>query len=74
MNPEEELPPDVAPRAYYHQPVWKRIVVILAGPAMNVLIAFVILFVLAFGASGDDARRSPRRRPGAPAARRAAAR
>jgi regulator of sigma E protease len=51
MNPEEELPPDVAPRAYYHQPVWKRIVVISAGPAMNVLIAFLILFVLAFGAS-----------------------
>jgi regulator of sigma E protease len=50
MNPDEELPDDVAPRAYYHQPVWKRIVVISAGPAMNVLIAFVILFVLAFGA------------------------
>src|SRR5215217_3717830 len=31
MNPDEELPPDVAPRAYYHQPVWKRIVVIAAG-------------------------------------------
>ena len=31
MNPEEELPPDVAPRGYYHQPVWKRIVVIGAG-------------------------------------------
>jgi regulator of sigma E protease len=51
MNPEEELPPDVAPRGYYHQPVWKRIVVISAGPAMNVLIAFLILFGLAFGAS-----------------------
>jgi regulator of sigma E protease len=51
MNPEEELPPDVAPRAYYHQPVWKRIVVIAAGPVMNVLIAFVLLFALAFGAS-----------------------
>jgi regulator of sigma E protease len=51
MNPEEDLPPEVAPRAYYHQPVWKRIVVIAAGPAMNVLIAFVILFFLAFGAS-----------------------
>jgi regulator of sigma E protease len=51
MNPEEELPPDVAPRAYYHQPVWKRIVVIAAGPAMNVLIAFLLLFALAFGAS-----------------------
>jgi len=48
MNPDEELPDDVAPRAYYHQPVWKRIVVIAAGPAVNVLIAFVILFFLAF--------------------------
>jgi regulator of sigma E protease len=43
MNPNEELAPDVAPRAYYNQPVWKRVVVILAGPAMNLLIAFVIL-------------------------------
>jgi regulator of sigma E protease len=48
MNPEEELPPDVAPRAYYHQPVWKRIVVIAAGPFVNVVIAFLILFGLAF--------------------------
>jgi regulator of sigma E protease len=50
MNPEEELPPDVAPRAYYHQPVWKRVVVIMAGPVMNLLIAFLIFFGLAFGA------------------------
>lgn len=49
MNPDEELPPEVAPRAYYHQPVWKRIVVIGAGPAVNLLIAFAILFFLAFG-------------------------
>ena len=35
-------------RAYYNQPVWKRVVVIAAGPAMNILIAFVILFFLAF--------------------------
>ena len=32
MNPEEELEPEVAPRAYYNQPVWKRIVVIARGP------------------------------------------
>jgi regulator of sigma E protease len=51
MNPEEELPPEVAPRGYYHQPVWKRIVVIAAGPVMNVLIAFLLFFALAFGAS-----------------------
>jgi regulator of sigma E protease len=48
MNPDEELPPEVAPRGYYHQPVWKRIVVIGAGPAVNLVIAFVILFFLAF--------------------------
>jgi regulator of sigma E protease len=46
MNPNEELPPDVAPRAYYNQPVWKRVVVILAGPAVNLLIAFVIIWAL----------------------------
>jgi regulator of sigma E protease len=52
MNPDEKLPPDVAPRAYYHQPVWKRIVVIAAGPAMNLLLAFAILFALGLGLAG----------------------
>ena len=51
MNPDEELPAEVAPRAYYHQPVWKRVVVILAGPFVNVVIAFLLLFALAFGAA-----------------------
>jgi regulator of sigma E protease len=46
MSPHEDLPPEVARRAYLKQPVWKRIVVITAGPLMNVLIAFVILFSL----------------------------
>ena len=49
MNPDEEIPPEVADRAYYRQPVWKRIVVIGAGPAVNIAIAFIILFFLAFG-------------------------
>jgi regulator of sigma E protease len=44
--PRESLPPDVLERAYYKQPVWKRIVVISAGPAMNLLLAFVILFAV----------------------------
>ncbi len=43
MNPNEEIPEEVAHRAYYRQPVWKRIVVIAAGPAMNVVVAFLIL-------------------------------
>jgi regulator of sigma E protease len=44
----EQLPPEVLKRAYYNQPVWKRVVVIAAGPAMNILIAFLILFGLSF--------------------------
>ena len=43
MNPAEEIPPEVAHRAYYRQPVWKRIVVIAAGPAVNIVLAFVLL-------------------------------
>ncbi|HTU84090.1 MAG TPA: site-2 protease family protein [Solirubrobacteraceae bacterium] len=50
MNPNEEIPPEVAPRAYYNQPVWKRVVVILAGPAVNLLIAFFIVWALVLSA------------------------
>jgi regulator of sigma E protease len=44
MNPDEKLPDDVRDRAYHAQPVWKRIVVIAAGPAVNLVLAFVLLF------------------------------
>jgi regulator of sigma E protease len=47
-KPGEPLPPELRERAYYNQPVWKRIVVIAAGPVMNILIAFLILFGLSF--------------------------
>jgi regulator of sigma E protease len=46
MNPREEIPPAVAHRAYYRQPVWKRIVVIAAGPAVNLVLAFLIIWGL----------------------------
>src|ERR1700710_427590 len=46
MNPEEEMPPEVVERAYFRQKVWKRIVVIAAGPAVNIVLAFVILWGL----------------------------
>jgi len=63
MNPEEEVtldedgpvlgeakkvPAVEYPRSYCAAPVWKRIVVIAAGPFVNLVIAFVILFFLAF--------------------------
>ena len=43
MNPAEELPPGEEHRGFYRQAVWKRIAVIAAGPAMNILVAFVLL-------------------------------
>ena len=43
MNPAEDIPPEHAHRAYYRQPVWKRIVVIGAGPAVNIVLAFAIM-------------------------------
>ncbi len=44
MNPEEEIPPEHEHRAYHRQAVWKRIVVVAAGPAVNIALAFGILF------------------------------
>src|SRR5215216_6480782 len=52
----EPLPPEVLKRAYYKQPVWKRIVVIGAGPAMNILLAFVVLFAVSLSLNHVDGK------------------
>jgi regulator of sigma E protease len=46
MNPNEPVPPEAADRAYFRQRVWKRVVVIFAGPFMNFVIAFAIIWAL----------------------------
>src|SRR5271170_3162331 len=56
MSPEELKPPqetdaldpEVLRRAYYNQPPWKRVVVILAGPGVNIVIAFLLFWVVLF--------------------------
>jgi regulator of sigma E protease len=53
MTPEEDIPPEVAHRSYYRQKVWKRIVVVAAGPAVNIVLAFAILFGV-FWVSGQE--------------------
>ena len=63
MNPNEEISPEVARRAYYNQKVWKRIVVILAGPAVNLLIAFVIIWGLFLSNGADGREQADRSRP-----------
>ncbi|MCW2969009.1 MAG: peptidase [Solirubrobacterales bacterium] len=57
MNPEElkDLDPEVARRAYYSQPPWKRIVVILAGPGVNIVIAFVLFWAVLFSGNLNGA-------------------
>jgi regulator of sigma E protease len=45
MNPNEEYDsPEIEARGYYKQPVWKRIVVIAAGPAVNLVVAFWLMW------------------------------
>ena len=62
MNPQEELPAEIADRAYFRQPVWKRIVVISAGPAVNIALAFLILLGLYWSTIGDPRHAQPTNR------------
>ena len=72
MNPTEEIPAEVEHRAYYRQPVWKRIVVIGAGPMVNLVLAFLILWGLALTVPGGELATATNRvasvEPGSPAA------
>lgn len=78
MNPDEELPPEARGRGYYDKAVWKRIATIAAGPAVNIVLAFLILFVVLQTASaptlvnlgaGDATQTVDRVLPGTPAAK-----
>jgi regulator of sigma E protease len=69
MNPDEDLPDEVRDRAYHAQPVWKRVVVIAAGPAVNVVLALVLLlFFFAVIGVGQTSDRVGAVEPGSPAA------
>ena len=57
MNPAEDLPDEVRTRAYYSQPVWKRVTVIAAGPAMNLILAFLLLFIFFFAIGAETGSR-----------------
>jgi regulator of sigma E protease len=52
QNPREELPEDLKPRSFFAKPPWQRLIVILAGPFANVLVAIVLAW-LAFFAFGQ---------------------
>ena len=48
MNPEEleDLDPEATRRAYYSQAPWKRVAVIVAGPGVNIAIAFLLFWAI----------------------------
>jgi regulator of sigma E protease len=57
MTPQEieGMDPEVARRAYYTQAPWKRIAVILAGPGVNLIIAFVLFWTVLVSGSFNGA-------------------
>jgi regulator of sigma E protease len=70
MNPEEDVPPEHAENAYFRKPVWKRIVVVAAGPAVNIVLAFLIFFGVYWVQGKGEAERSVERvEGGTPAAK-----
>jgi regulator of sigma E protease len=48
---EEEIPPDMVHRSFAHKPVWKRFLIVLAGPLSNFVFA-VVVFWLIFAVAG----------------------
>ena len=58
MSPEEVFEtPSIEARAYVNQPVWKRIVVIAAGPAVNIVLAFFLAWAFFLGTGRDVVNR-----------------
>ena len=55
--PGTEIPPEDAPRAFSAKALWKRSLIVLAGPAANFGLAFLLYFGLSLGThTFDDAR------------------
>jgi len=50
-DPEEEVPASEMLRAFSYQALWKRLAIVIAGPAMNLITAFVA-FTLVFALYG----------------------
>jgi regulator of sigma E protease len=50
-NPKDEVPPELEPISFSHHPLWHRFIIVMAGPAFNLLFAAVALF-LVFALSG----------------------
>jgi len=68
MNPDDVLPEGEEHRGYYEMPVWKRIVVIGAGPAVNIVLAFAIFFGVYLTSAQEGTQKVGEIESGSPAA------
>ncbi|MBI3185883.1 MAG: RIP metalloprotease RseP [Myxococcales bacterium] len=68
-QPFDELPPEEARRGFLAQPPWKRGLIVLAGPAFNLLFAIPAFFFVFWGTSQEISTRIGSVEPDLPAAR-----
>ncbi|OGR31745.1 MAG: RIP metalloprotease RseP [Desulfobacca sp. RBG_16_60_12] len=45
-NPKDEVPPELEPVSFSHHPLWHRFVIVLAGPAFNLIFSALALFLV----------------------------
>ena len=45
-NPHDEVPPELEHRSFLHQSLWRRFLIVVAGPGFNFLFAVVALFLV----------------------------
>src|SRR4030042_1651243 len=45
-NPHDEVPPEWEPYSFLHHPLWRRALIVMAGPAFNLLFAVLALFFI----------------------------
>ena len=45
-NPKDEVPPELQPVSFSHHPLWHRFLIVLAGPAFNLIFAALALFMV----------------------------
>jgi regulator of sigma E protease len=45
-NPNDEVPPELEPVSFSHHPLWHRFMIVMAGPAFNLLFAALALFMV----------------------------
>ena len=50
-NPHEQIRREDEPHAFHTQPVWRRVVIVFAGPMMNLVFPLVLYFVVFLGTS-----------------------